>query len=310
MSTDYRWLVALCVAGVGLGLAPSHMAARWRGAVRDLLRPGQSVVQSAAAQVRSLAPERRNEGASSDELGVFKERLAASQRRTRQLEIQVATLEQRMSKAGPADSNAPVGESRPPLYVPQLVEARVLGEISGSLWRSQKLVGAGTASGIVESSLVLHDDRLLVDQGADARVSSGDAVYAGRCVVGKIVEAGRYSSTLQLVTDDGYSGRARLARRTSAGLAFGSEGTLVGTGKPICHLRRIQEPVNVGDEVFTGGTDGILPYAMYYGRVVRAELEPGATAWSIDVEPAAALDRLDVVQVLRLTINSTRLLAD
>jgi cell shape-determining protein MreC len=204
----------------------------------------------------------------------------------------------------------PPGESREPLLVPQLVEARVLGESSAALWRSRKLVGAGATSGVVESAIVLNDSRTLIDEGDDARLSTGDAVYAGRCVVGKIVETGRYSSTVQAVTDAGYSGRARVARRTARGLVFGSTGTLVGDGSPRCRLRHISEPVNVGDEVYTGGTDGLLPFAMYYGRIVRAELESAATEWTIEVEPAAALNQFERVQILRLGINAGRLLAD
>ena len=64
-------------------------------------------------------------------------------------------------------------------------------------------------------------------------LAAGDAVYAGRIVIGKIAEVGRFSSTLRLVTDSGYSGRARLARRTSQGLVFGAEGTLRATA-PTC----------------------------------------------------------------------------
>jgi rod shape-determining protein MreC len=308
---DYRWFLALSMAGVGLGLAPAKVASLWRAGVRDALRPGQALVDVAAARVKTALdafPMRR--GGLSEETRALKARLAAAEQRNRRLEIRWESLERRLRTGEELAGDIPSGESRASLFVPQLVEARVLGETSGSLWRARKLVGAGAVSGIVESSIVLNDDRPLVDQGGDAHVSPGDAVYSGRCVVGKIIEAGSYSSTLQLVTDDGYSGRARLARRTTSGLVFGSEGTLIGVGESLCRLKRIHEPVNVGDEVFTGGTDGVLPCAMYYGRVVRAKLEPGATEWSIDVKPAAALDRLESVQILRLAINTGRLLAD
>jgi cell shape-determining protein MreC len=307
---DFRWFLALCVAGAGLGLAPANFAARWRGAVRDALRPGQTLVHVAAARMKPTVTALPIGRERSNETRALKARLAAEEHRNRRLETQLTAFKRRWSTGDSSGGEVPLGETRAALFVPQLVEARVLGETSAAAWRAQKLVGAGTTAGIVESSLVLNDDRPLVDQGADARVSTGDAVYAGRCVVGKIIEAGRYSSTLQLVTDAGYSGRARLARRTSSGLAFGSEGTLVGGGDDLCHLKRIHEPVNVGDEVFTGGTDGVLPCPMYYGRVVRAELEPGATEWSIDVKPAATLDQIDFVQILRLVINPGRLLAD
>jgi len=122
-----------------------------------------------------------------------------------------------------------------------------------------QLLGAGDRAGITESALVLDDTRPLVDLGDDTGLSPGDAVYAGRVVIGKIAEVGRFSSTLRMVTDSEYSGRARLARRTSQGLVFGAEGTLVGDGSDLCRLKHISDPVNVGDEVVTGGTDGRFP---------------------------------------------------
>jgi cell shape-determining protein MreC len=310
-AADFRRVFALCVAGVALGLVPPEITARWRAAVRDILRPGQTAVRlalSAAADLtRELSPRETGTTATRN----LETQLAAAARRNRQLEVQLAALaDQQKKETQSPELMVPRGETRPPLLVPQLVEARVLGESTAALWRSRKLVGAGASAGIVESALVLDDSRTLVDEGQDTRLSVGDAVYAGRCVVGKIAEVGRYSSTVETVTGAGYSGRARVARRTTRGLVFGSTGTLVGDGSPRCRLRHISEPVNVGDEVYTGGTDGILPFAMYYGRIVRAELEPAATEWTIEVEPATDLDRFERVQILRLGINAGRILAD
>lgn len=310
-AADIRWVFALCVAGVALGLAPAGFVGRWRAAVRDALRPGQTAVRraiSAAAEIPHRLPSWEPDATAQRKL---ESQLGAVTRRNRQLEVQLAALvDQRQKETQSPERALPRGESRPPLLVPQLIEARVLGETSATLWRSRKLVGAGASAGVVESAIVLDDSRTLIDEGLDSRLSAGDAVYAGRCVVGKVAEVGRYSSTVQTVTEEGYSGRARVARRTSRGLVFGSTGTLFGDGSPRCRLRHISEPVNVGDEVYTGGTDGLLPFAMYYGRIVRAELEPAATEWTIEVEPAVPLDRFERVQILRLGINAGRILAD
>ncbi|MBI3865962.1 MAG: hypothetical protein HY290_29145 [Planctomycetia bacterium] len=206
---------------------------------------------------------------------------------------------------------APAARGQPPLAMAQLVEARVMGEETALLWRGKQLLSSGSRQGIVESALVLDSARPLVDLGSDAELAPGDSVYAGRIVIGKIADVGRYSSTLRLVTDPGYRGRARLARRTARGyLAQGTEGTLIGDGSEFCRLKHVTDPVNVGDEVFTGGADGLLPAPMYYGRVIRAELEPGAQEWSVWVKPAAALERLETVLVLRRTIHPDRILAN
>src|SRR5262245_5661104 len=97
--------------------------------------------------------------------------------------------------------------------------------------------------------------------------------------------------------------------RTSQGLLSGAEGTIMGDGSDLCRLRHIAVPVNVGDEVFTGGADGALPLPMYYGKVVRAELEAGATEWSVWVRPAAIEERLETLLILKRVVNSDRILA-
>jgi hypothetical protein len=84
----------------------------------------------------------------------------------------------------------------------------------------------------------------------------------------------------------------------------------VGDGSDLCRLQHISDPVNVDDEVFTGGTDGLVPLPMYYGTVVRAELAPGASEWSVWVKPAAANERLESVLILKRTVNPDRILAD
>ena len=69
-------------------------------------------------------------------------------------------------------------------------------------------------------------------------------------------------------------------------------------------------PVSVGDEVYTGGRTGRLPYPMYYGRVTKAELKPGAPHWEIEVQPAVTEAVLKTVHVLREKLNPERVLGE
>src|SRR5262249_3044674 len=151
----------------------------------------------------------------------------------RKLLLQVAALREKVTKLSEQQELTPDTASPAPLVLPRLVEARLLGEETAALWRSRKLLSVGTAGGIAESALVLDDTRPIVDLGEDADLSPGDAAYAGRIVIGKIADVGRFSSTLRLVTDPGYSGRARLMHRTSRGLVPGAEGTMVGDGSDL-----------------------------------------------------------------------------
>ncbi|MGQ0633205.1 MAG: rod shape-determining protein MreC [Planctomycetaceae bacterium] len=298
----------LCLAGLALTQAPEAAAARLSRLVRDALVPGQwsarvavswSVEQS--GRFSSWWTDGRRD--SSD----LSAELTEARRRCEWLQTR-CDLDQARAHSTAGDCLA--GTASEPLLVPQLVEARILGEEAGRLWRGRRLVAVGTTQQIVESALVLEGDGALVDLGAASELAPGDAVYAGRNVVGKIVEVGRYSSRLLAVTDAGYTGRARLARRTPRGLEFGADGTICGDGSALCRLRRVSVPVNVGDLVFTGGTDGVLPFPMYYGRVVQTELEEGASEWTIRVEPAASTEPRDTVLILRLSVNPLRVLAN
>jgi cell shape-determining protein MreC len=291
-------------------MVPAEATRALRSLVRDALRPGQTAVNVIARHLRLWQMSAVGfTGASGEpaKSGELSEECRSLRLQNRRLELHAARLRERLEQLAAQQGHVWSTESYPPLVTPKLVEARVLGEETSSLWRGRKLLSAGAGNDIAESALVLDDARPLIDLGADARIAEGDAVYAGRTVIGKIAEVGRFTSTLRLVTDPAYSGRARLARRTSRGLVFGAEGTLVGDGTGLCRLKHISEPVNVDDEVFTGGPDGLVPYPMYYGKVVRAELDSGANEWSVWVVPAASDERLESVLILRRVVNFERI---
>jgi len=302
--------IVIALAGTGLMFLPVDTGRPFRSLVRDALRPGQTVlhtaVRHARVQVATMGRSLNTGNQPADRNDSLRELELANRR----LELQIAILRERVQKLSTQQGLFPATASPSPLVRPQLVEARVLGEETAALWRGTKFLSAGASGGIAESALVLDDRRPLIDLGSDAELAAGDAAYAGRIVIGKIAEVGKYSSTLRLVTDSAYAGRARLARRTSRGMVFGAEGTLVGDGSELCRLKHIADPVNVGDEVFTGGADGLVPLPMYYGTVVRAELEAGANEWSVWVKPAAMDERLESVLILRRTINRDRIAAN
>jgi cell shape-determining protein MreC len=306
-----RWLIPIILAGgIALSFVPADASRPVRSLVRDALRPGQSAVRASALWVRRSLEGPARSPDLPNVTPELEQELQSLRLANRQLQVQSARLREKLRTITQQQGLAPLSAAGP-LTTVQLVEARVMGEETALMWRGKQFLAAGATDGVAESALVLENTRPLVDLGADADISPGDAVYAGRIVVGKIADVGRYSSTLLLVTDAGYRGRARLARRTSRGtLVFGAEGTLVADGSGLCRLAHITDPVNVGDEVFTGGVDGLLPAPMYYGKVVRAELDSGAQDWSVWVKPATATEKLDTVLILRRTMNPDRIVAN
>lgn len=300
--------VLLCVGAVALHVAPARVQEGIQTGLRDALRPGQVMVRRAEQWGRGWSAANRSaeEGALT---GRLEEELSAWKQRCRELQLANTRLQEQLAAGEQERSLRWPVSPRDPLVVPELVSASVLGEEAATLLRGGALIDFGSQPGLAESTLVLEDSRPLIDQGRDAGMEAGQAVYRGRAVVGRIAKVGRWVSTLQHVTDSEYRGFAQVARPTTAGLAWGPRGILVGCGEALCRLTEISstESVDAGDEVYAADTS--FPEPMYYGRVVEAELEAGGLRWRVLVEPAVPRDGLRMVQVLRRTVNPARLRA-
>ena len=313
-SSRMRFVATVLMIGAAavLHCAPENLAGAVRSALFDALRPGQRLLRSGAAD--GLAHWHRLHDATGhrERVEELEAQLAGAELVARRAQVQTAllheTLQSTEQRGMPADAASP-GE---PLFVPELLQAAVLGDGTRALWRAGKLLDKGESQGVVEESLVLDDARPLVEQGRTSGVEPEQDVYAGRCVVGRIASVGRWTSTVERVTDKGYRGLARLARQSSRGLNFLAEGILQGDGTESCRLQGISstEAVEIGDDVYTGGRDGRLRFPMYYGKVVAAWLNDGGTAWEIRVQPAVGdKDDLETVQILRARWNPHRVAA-
>ncbi len=323
MGTKARWTwltAAACgLAAVGLLLASSTAADAVRSAVRDALRPGVGVLHDASSAWHAWQVRQRR----LNELARRLDQLQAERDHWRQqaqalAAALLATRQQLQLARRTGRSPTPAADSEP-LLVAELVRARVLGPADCQWLTRRRLLDAGVLAGVEPRSLVLEPTAVL-DQGSVERLSPGLPVFAGRCVVGKVVQAGRFVSVVQPVTDPEFRAYAQLARPASAAdapnrsaasslLVFGARGLLRGNGDGTCRLLLIErtEPVRVGDLVLTADRDGLFPYPMLFGTVVQAQLRPGQPHWQIRVRPAVRLDELPVVEVLRKRLNPRRL---
>ena len=308
-----KLIITLCLAiAIGLGFAPPNVQSWLRTTIRDGLQPG---VQLAAVTKESVATQLRQRFVGDDErelqseISDLKSQIAKTQKQLRREQLaHQRTREQKILALQRHDDERRSIDPLP-LIVPQVVEANVLGEELAASWRGGKLLDRGKTNGVVEASLVLDANAKLLDQGEDVGLAADLPVFAGSCVVGKLQHVGHWSSTWVPLTDKRFSGRARLARVTSAGLAFGADGVLIGNGKEACRLTKIRatEPVNEGDEVFALETPGGFATPLFYGTVTRAELAPGATSWDIEVRPAIDPHSTRSVSIVRPVVNSKRL---
>lgn len=302
----------LCGAAVSLLFAPQSITANLRTAVLDASAPGQQLACALVVSGREHWHRLRNSKSVRDQLVQLKSQRDNWKHRYRKLQTATAVLRDKLDELEhsgaapyrPADSE--------PLLLPNLITARVIGVETATQWRAGRFIDKGLADGLRGDSIVLEDDGPVIDQGRSSGLEAAQPVYSGRAVVGKIARVGRQISTVQPVTDPQYRGWARIYRDSSRGMLPGPEGILEGRGNRLCRLTLVgsTETVSAGDNVYTANRGSTLPFPMYYGKVVRAELKPGALQWDVWVEPALSEVTMPKVMVLRTKLNPVRVLGE
>lgn len=315
-SSEIKLVLLSILTGIGLYLVPSAYSSRVYNLVRDAVKPGLVLVQ----QIKDWEFPAAKETQQASLVQQLEAKLSEAEQANRRLELQTLQLSEeleQLKQTGAPDYQSQAGER---LLVPDLISAHILGESSIALLREGQLLNQGRMQGVLESSFALQSDLPLIDQGAMQGVKVGYSLYAGKTVIGKISEVGRWTSSLIPITSVKYRGSARIARKTDQGLQWGTDGILVGLGEGKCQLMQIPptESIQVGQEVYTGEVDRELPLnmqstlgqPMYYGRVIEAELPRGAPYWKIIVEPAVTLSDVKQVSVLRQIVNPRRMLTN
>lgn len=299
------WRSTLVCCGVAIACItlPQPIQSAVRATVHDALSPGQHLAQPLLHSARWTHPDT---GEPLAERLVANQELEQLRLTLRQQQLREAALRDQLKAARDQGVTPYTGQPSAPLVRHELLEARVLGREKDLSDQPALLVGLGSARGAVSEAFVVRGGNPILDQGSSRGIESGQPVYAGRCVVGRVERAGRWTSAVQLISDTRYTGRAQLLRESDDGSQFGAEGLLVGHGDGTCRLTGIPytEPVAVGDDVYTGGRSARFPHPMYYGRVVAAELESGQR-WNIIVKPHVAPDVLVDVAVLRQSLNTS-----
>ena len=140
---------------------------------------------------------------------------------------------------------------------------------------------------------------VFINRGEQDGIRRNMAVITPDGVVGKISEALAHTSQVLLITDR-ESGVGALLTDTR------THGVVKGTGDPLVWMDYVstEERVPAGEQVLTSGEDRIFPKNLPVGWV--ASTKPGFPFQTVEVTPAAHLDRLEEVLVLltEKTLNS------
>src|SRR3989442_1297444 len=132
-----------------------------------------------------------------------------------------------------------------------------------------------------------------VDRGSRDGVRRNAPVVTADGVVGRVIEVTLTTSRVLLIVDSRSAVGALVQR--SRDLAV-----VEGRSERVLHLKYLSRTAQVepGDLVVTSGQGGVFPKGLVVGRITRVVQEEGEYLQEAQVEPAAALDRLEEVLIL------------
>jgi len=134
---------------------------------------------------------------------------------------------------------------------------------------------------------------LIVDRGRREGVDRNSPVVTPDGVVGRVIEVTPTASRILLIADS----RSALGVLVQDSRAAG---VVEGRGSGTLHLKYLSRAAALkqGDRVVTSGLGGVFPRGLVVGRILSVTREEGALLQEAEVEPAAALDRLEEVLIL------------
>ncbi|MBF0484114.1 MAG: rod shape-determining protein MreC [Candidatus Omnitrophica bacterium] len=157
----------------------------------------------------------------------------------------------------------------------------------------RKSVFSSVAASVIGRDPSYWNSILVIDKGSSDGVKLGQAVINTAGVVGKIIEVGRNSSKVVLITDPEFSVAAAIEDSRESGLV---SGTLQG----LCRMRYLRSNVSVavGSRVVTSRISSSFPENLIIGKV--DQIVPSQDADSIDclVKPEVDFSRLEEVLVV------------
>jgi len=135
---------------------------------------------------------------------------------------------------------------------------------------------------------------IIIDKGLNNGVRQNRAVISTKGLVGRVLELGRYSSKVLLITDPNSKVGVLIQRNRQGGIL---------TGRPdgLCKMIYIalDSDVSPGDKVTTAGFGSVFPKDILVGEVVEVEKEPGRLYKYAIVKPASDLSKLEEVLCIK-----------
>jgi len=237
-----------------------------RTAAANVFGPAESLVASAVRPITDLPSHFRT-------VGDLQERNARLESENDRLQAQLETSVLAQHRADQLDGLVDIG-GRQGL---QIVPAQVIAVGPAQSFGLTVTIDAGTRDGVAPDMTVLNDDGL----------------------VGRVVDADAFTSTVLLIVDADSVVGGRLSSSTELGFLDG-EGNLNSDGTLSMSLIDQQAVPQTGDTVVSWGSRNDAPYvpAIPVGWVVSVQRSPRELSATATVEPYVDFSSLDIVGVV------------
>jgi len=135
---------------------------------------------------------------------------------------------------------------------------------------------------------------ITLDKGTDDGIIKRLAVVTSMGIVGKVVEASKYTSRVLMITDHN-SGVAALAQKSRI------QGIVSGNTGNMCKLKFIGKTSNIekGNLLISSGLGSIFPKGLMLGRVINITENKSELFQDITVKPAVDFSKLEEVLVIK-----------
>jgi rod shape-determining protein MreC len=166
-------------------------------------------------------------------------------------------------------------------------------QLEEALKLQQEIESSTLAARVIAGSPAAGEHWITIDRGALDGVGPDMAVMAGRGVIGRVIGTPTsHAAKVQLLIARNAAAGAMLEKSRAGAIVLG------GADDGLLALDMVQGSVtiDVGEQVFTSGQDGIYPQGFVIGKVDRVE-GAGKTR-RIVVRPAVDFTHIEVVLVL------------
>lgn len=135
---------------------------------------------------------------------------------------------------------------------------------------------------------------IIIDKGASHGIKQNKAVLSTEGLVGRVLEVGRYSSRILLITDPNSKVGVVIQRNRQGGM-------LVGRPDGKCKMIYIALDSDAvkGDKVITAGLGTIFPRGILVGEIVEVGKEPGRLYKYAIIRTAQDMSKLEEVLCIK-----------